>query len=283
MLRSMMTSAKNVCVLLIISAALTGCGAETNLAPLSGSVPIAQGSIASVDSSSVASEVSSLSSSKIALVNSSISSSSMAASNKSDTTSAISSSSVGYTTLSTSSNSFNAVTITDKVSDAASQAKTISSANALVASSKPNISSAQASSLKSSLASSLSSSSVASSKTSSSKSSSVSSSKASSSKASSSAISSAASSSTGLAVTATIQWSHPTARENGSYLNLDEIGGYQIRFKNINANDASYTYISIPGNLLTKYTLPMTVIKNIKFEIAVYDNKGLYSEFVPIN
>ena len=79
---------------------------------------------------------------------------------------------------------------------------------------------------------------------------------------------------------ATIQWSPPTARENGSYLNLDEIAGYQIRYKATNAT--SYIYITIPGNAITKYKFPLSIL-GLQFEIAVYDTQGLYSNFAPIS
>jgi hypothetical protein len=161
-----------------------------------------------------------------------------------------------------------------------------------VASSKANSSLASTSKASSSVASSnnkASSSSKASSAASSNKTSSsvASSSKASSSKAGSSIASSSKASSSkpsnldGLkgALGATIQWSHPTARENGTYLTIDEIGGYEIRYKAL--RDTLYTHVSIPGNGVTKYQFPLSII-GLQFEIAVYDKQGLYSEFVPI-
>lgn len=77
----------------------------------------------------------------------------------------------------------------------------------------------------------------------------------------------------------TIQWSHPSERENGSYLELDEIGGYEIRV--FNPQTSAYISHLIAGNSTTQYTLNnyQTIMT---IEIAVYDVQGLYSEFIPV-
>jgi hypothetical protein len=77
----------------------------------------------------------------------------------------------------------------------------------------------------------------------------------------------------------TLEWSHPTERENGTYLELSEIGGYEIRV--YDSRTAQFTYYDIKGNSTTRYgvsnyTTTMTI------EIAVYDTTGLYSEYVPV-
>ncbi|MES2822445.1 MAG: hypothetical protein V4732_02505 [Pseudomonadota bacterium] len=82
------------------------------------------------------------------------------------------------------------------------------------------------------------------------------------------------------ALGATIEWRQPSARQNGDYLELSEIGGYQIRYKSSTAT--TFNYITIEGNSTTKYVFDKSTI-GLKFEIAVYDDSGLYSDFVTIN
>lgn len=82
------------------------------------------------------------------------------------------------------------------------------------------------------------------------------------------------------ALGATIEWRQPAARQNGDYLELSEIGGYQIRYKASTAT--TFNYITIEGNSTTKYVFDKSTI-DLKFEIAVYDESGLYSDFVTIN
>jgi hypothetical protein len=78
----------------------------------------------------------------------------------------------------------------------------------------------------------------------------------------------------------TVQWSHPTQRENGSYLELSEIGGYEIRVRT--TGSSSYTTYKINGNSTTSYTLP-AYSSNMTVEIAVFDTTGVYSSFVTVN
>lgn len=102
----------------------------------------------------------------------------------------------------------------------------------------------------------------------------------SSSRPSSMASSSRSSSSSVATQQVTIQWVHPTQRENGDYLELDEIGGYEIRVRP--ANSSSYTYHTITGNQTTNYVLG-NYTSTMTIEIAVYDAEGLYSQFVPVS
>lgn len=104
------------------------------------------------------------------------------------------------------------------------------------------------------------------------------------SKASSSSITSKASSS-GVASSAlsrqtlTLSWSHPTKRENGNFIELDEIGGYEIRFKQ--NPTSNYIYLTLNGSKITSYSTTL-IPTNSPIEIAVYDTDGLFSEFVAI-
>lgn len=78
---------------------------------------------------------------------------------------------------------------------------------------------------------------------------------------------------------ARLRWEHPTARANGDYLELHEIGGYELRLKK--SGSSKTTYFVIEGNDKTEY-----LVNDVKpgdvIDIAVFDNNGLYSEFVPI-
>lgn len=104
---------------------------------------------------------------------------------------------------------------------------------------------------------------------------------ASSSRSSSSRSSSSRSSSSSTATQqVTIQWSHPTQRENGAFLELSEIGGYDIRVRP--ANSTSFSSYPIPGNQTTSYVLN-NYSNTMIVEIAVYDTDGIYSQFVTVS
>lgn len=77
-----------------------------------------------------------------------------------------------------------------------------------------------------------------------------------------------------------LTWQHPQQRQNGRYLELSEIQGYELRYRPDSLS--AYTVIAIPGNATTTYT-SRSLPSNWDFEIAVYDNKGLYSEFVALH
>jgi hypothetical protein len=81
-------------------------------------------------------------------------------------------------------------------------------------------------------------------------------------------------------MTITLTWSHPTARENGDPLGIEEIGGYEIRYKL--PTDTQFTYIQIPGNTTTIYMAPRITMDTALIEIAAYDTNGLYSRFVEV-
>jgi hypothetical protein len=75
-------------------------------------------------------------------------------------------------------------------------------------------------------------------------------------------------------------WSAPAARENGEYLDITEIGGYEIRYKS--KLDTDHTSIFINDGFTDAYYF--NYLKGeYDFEIATFDKTGLYSEFVPIS
>lgn len=77
----------------------------------------------------------------------------------------------------------------------------------------------------------------------------------------------------------TIEWFVPTERENGVYLELVEIGGYEIRYKLLSASVFTSVYIQ-DGSIDSKNLGHL--IGDYEFQIATYDVNGLYSEFVSI-
>ncbi len=88
------------------------------------------------------------------------------------------------------------------------------------------------------------------------------------------------SSSSSIQTTTTISWIHPDKRENGQFLELDEIGGYELRFKEITS--ATYTHLTLHGNATNSYTTNLFPIDG-DIQIAVFDTNGLYSDFIPIH
>jgi hypothetical protein len=78
----------------------------------------------------------------------------------------------------------------------------------------------------------------------------------------------------------TIEWFIPTERENGDYLELAEIGGYEIRYKLLSATQ--YTSVTVSDGGVDQYDLGY-LAGDYEFEIATFDTNGLYSDFVAIN
>ena len=152
-----------------------------------------------------------------------------------------------------------------------------------VASSTP--SSASSSSVASSTPTSSSSSSVASSTPTSSSSSSAPSSVSSSSSSaptvssSSSSVASSSSSSSSVSGTVALRWEVPTQRENGDYLDITEIGGYELRYKLAGATN--YTYLTIDDPWQQEYIFDW-LSGSYEFQIAVFDKNGLYSQFIKL-
>ncbi len=77
----------------------------------------------------------------------------------------------------------------------------------------------------------------------------------------------------------TLEWASPQTRENGDYLELTEIGGYEIRYKH--RADSQYQVLILEDATATEYSFGH-LRGGYEFKIAVYDINGLYSQFVPI-
>jgi hypothetical protein len=76
-----------------------------------------------------------------------------------------------------------------------------------------------------------------------------------------------------------IEWTTPSIRENGEYLELHEIGGYEIRYRP--SNSTVYLQEVIMNNNITYYERD-DITKDTIFQIAVFDTNGLYSRFIQL-
>lgn len=79
--------------------------------------------------------------------------------------------------------------------------------------------------------------------------------------------------------TAHLRWEHPKYRANGDYLELHDIGGYELRKKNKATLET--IYLVIEGNTQTEFIITDLTGDEI-IDIAVFDTNGLYSDFIPI-
>lgn len=94
------------------------------------------------------------------------------------------------------------------------------------------------------------------------------------------AISSSTSSTTaGINGPVQVYWNPPKQRENGDFLDITEIGGYELRYKR--KTDSRYTTIIINDGYLDVYYFD-NLQGDYEFQIAAFDITGLYSAFVNI-
>jgi len=75
-----------------------------------------------------------------------------------------------------------------------------------------------------------------------------------------------------------LRWSVPSERVNGEYLDRDELGGYEIRYRG--SSESDFTIISLEDGGLDEYYLAAD--GDYEFQIAAYDVNGLYSGFVEL-
>ncbi len=76
-----------------------------------------------------------------------------------------------------------------------------------------------------------------------------------------------------------MSWIAPSVRENGSYLDITELGGYQIRYKLL--ADSVFSYVSINDPWTRDYYFSW-LEGNYVFQIASFDKVGNYSRFVNV-
>lgn len=76
-----------------------------------------------------------------------------------------------------------------------------------------------------------------------------------------------------------LSWLAPNQRENGTFLDVTELGGYEIRYKLSGA--ASFSYITINDAWTTQHMFNW-LEGDYVFQIAAFDKNGIYSNFVDI-
>lgn len=77
-----------------------------------------------------------------------------------------------------------------------------------------------------------------------------------------------------------LAWNQPRFRENGDDLNPGEIGGYEIRYRQVGEGEPES--VVLDGYWHLSYELSDLEQGDYEFTIAAYDVNGLYSEFVPL-
>ncbi|WP_111641489.1 fibronectin type III domain-containing protein [Marinimicrobium alkaliphilum] len=75
-----------------------------------------------------------------------------------------------------------------------------------------------------------------------------------------------------------LRWERPSERENGENLFLEDIGGYELRYREVGSDTYEVTELGPDADEVVFENLE----GNYHFTIAVYDSSGLYSRFVDI-
>jgi hypothetical protein len=76
-----------------------------------------------------------------------------------------------------------------------------------------------------------------------------------------------------------IYWTPPNQRENGEALDITEVGGYELRYKQ--TSESSYISVVINDSYTDAYYFD-NLGGDYEFEIAAFDTSGIYSAFVPV-
>lgn len=77
----------------------------------------------------------------------------------------------------------------------------------------------------------------------------------------------------------TLYWSAPIERVSGASMTINDIGGYEIRYKK--GSDDTYTNIVIADAGTDQYSInSLNNADDYTFEVAVFDTDGIYSDFV---
>jgi hypothetical protein len=76
-----------------------------------------------------------------------------------------------------------------------------------------------------------------------------------------------------------LEWEEPKVRENGDPIYNSELGGYEVRYREVNQEQFT-------SQIIEEWSVQFAEIHDLsgiyEFEIAAYDTNGLYSEFVNI-
>lgn len=79
--------------------------------------------------------------------------------------------------------------------------------------------------------------------------------------------------------TVVLEWQQPEVRENGDPIYDNELGGYEVRYREVSQEQFT-------SQIIDEWSVQFTEIPDLsgtyEFEIAAYDTNGLYSEFVNI-
>jgi hypothetical protein len=75
-----------------------------------------------------------------------------------------------------------------------------------------------------------------------------------------------------------LYWSAPMQRLNGEDITTDDLGGYEIRYRK--ESESSYTRIVIDNPAVDQYHIDDIDSDDYRFEVAAFDQAGLYSDFV---
>lgn len=76
-----------------------------------------------------------------------------------------------------------------------------------------------------------------------------------------------------------LSWTPPVQRENGDELDITELGGYEIRYRA--ETEQKYISVIIEDPWTTDYYIEWLEGRH-EFQVAAFDNTGLYSEFVSL-
>lgn len=78
--------------------------------------------------------------------------------------------------------------------------------------------------------------------------------------------------------TLSLEWVAPVERENGELLTEAEIGGFEILYRDTDADSYESLIIDTTTELITEYDFSLSS-GDYEFKIAAFDTDGLYSSY----
>lgn len=75
-----------------------------------------------------------------------------------------------------------------------------------------------------------------------------------------------------------LYWSAPSHRINGEDITIEDLGGYEVRYRKL--DESGYTRVVIEDPLIEQYHIDALTEADYVFEVAAFDKDGLYSDFV---
>ena len=82
-----------------------------------------------------------------------------------------------------------------------------------------------------------------------------------------------------VAGTVGLKWLIPNQRENGDFLDITELGGYELRYRK--DTDSAFTYLTLNDAWQNFYNFSW-LSGNYAFQISAFDKNGMYSGFVDL-